>query len=105
MPTLREHVADAIQRDQSAGGAGILSPEDVAAVEWALMAAMRLAAKGDAEAMQHRDTLAVLLADLGPRRMLVHGQTSRVDEYYMTCADVVISAYDAWFDERAKARG
>lgn len=104
MTGLRAHVADAIQRDQESGGAGVLTDEEIAAVEWAMVAAARAALDRVDGAERHRDTLAVMLHELGPRRMSIHGAKDRRDPYWLRCADIAINAYDDWLD-RARARG
>ena len=109
MSTLRDHVARAIQRDQETGGAGILSAEEVAALEWAMSypppgAPATMIAAHEQGGRDHRATIAGLLHELGPRQMRIHGEPTKIDAYYRHCADVVIAAYDEWLDERQAMR-
>lgn len=107
MTSLRKHVAEAIQRDQNEGGTGILRPEEVEALEWAMMAPRSgapaetiTAHEQEGDRHQHRQILAALLAELGPHRMRLHGFETRTDAYYLHCADVAIEAYDDWLAKR-----
>ncbi len=102
MTGLRASVADAIQRDQECGGAGILTDEELIAVEWAILGALKMGF-GDPDAKRHHQVLAVLLHELGPRIMSIHGAKNRRDQYWMHCADVAIDAYDRWLADRQAA--
>lgn len=100
MTGLRQSVADAIQRDQESGGGGILTDEEVAAVEWAITRTVLMHPEGDRECQQHREALSILLHELGPRRMSIHGAEDRRCRYWLQCADVAIKAYDDWLEQR-----
>lgn len=108
MSGLRQSVAKAIQADADCGGAGILTDEEIAALEWAIFKAPieKPAFGGGAESEDSRNktVLSGLLHELGHKRMFICGETmNRVDKYYLHCADVAIDAYDQWLAERSAA--
>lgn len=109
MAGLREHVAKAIESDQSVGGVGILTTEEVAALEYAMALVLqhRLTLRHDEadEAEGNAARLGLILHDLGHGRMFVDGAIRRIDQYHLHCADVAIAAYDGWVAERASVLG
>lgn len=107
MKGLRTHVAEAIRRQQEAGGLGILRPEECAALHeaaWALEQKRRaIGEMSEEDIKKERLALAGIAADLGPNPIFIHGENRRVDEYWLKCADVAIEAYDEWLEQRAGA--
>ena len=101
MSGLREYVAKRIQESQEDGGMGILLPEESAALEWAVLSPT--SAMECHETQGHRKTLAMLAQELGPSPLRIHGLPTKIDAYYLKCADIAIAAYDAWMDQRADA--
>lgn len=98
MTGLRQSVADAIQRDMETGGSGILTDQEIAALEWAITT-------HEDGTEQHRESLAVLLHELGRCKLRIHGAEDRRDPYWLHCADVAINAYDEWLDKRKALDG
>lgn len=96
MSGLRESVARAIQESQEDGGMGILTPEEGAALDWAVTSPT--SAMECQETQEHRNVLAGLAQQLGPTPLHIHGMPTRIDAYYLKCADIAIAAYDAWLD-------
>lgn len=104
MKGLREHVAEAIRTDQERGGAGILTDEEMHALELADLALYHADVKAGSASNENyaaKGTLAAMRHQLGPTPMFIHGEKMRVDDYWLHCADVAIRAYDAWIEERA----
>ncbi len=100
MTTARDYVAKAIQQDEDMGGQGILTDDEIKALEWAGTHDF----KNDASTF-HRQTLMAMLAQLGHGRMFISGAgQTRVDAYYLRCADLAIGKYEEWLDQRAKQR-
>ncbi len=110
MSGLRQHVAEAIRRHDEQGGLGILSDEEVQALEAGVRAIgrerlpMSEHSQASRDLKEHMLALCGLTADLGPSPVFIHGAPRRIDTYWLKCADVVIEAYDEWLQKTAKDR-
>ncbi len=106
MSNLRASVAKAIQHSEDCGGAGIFTDEEEIALETALVHAIRIYDNPNErkELERYREAIAGLIAQLGKTKMRIHGLPSRIDAYYLKCADIAIEAYDKWLDERKEVR-
>lgn len=95
---LREHVALAIANDQ---GAGIINPREVEA----LMSGAKLLEDGGGDGESMARLLRAMAIDLQDKAIFSSTpRVSRVDDYYLHCADVVIAAYDQWIEHRCKTQ-
>jgi len=98
MPGLREYVAEAIRIDQEQDGSGILTDQELEALEAADEALFK---QGHAAMSGLRLVLVELRRSLGPSaRLWICGEKRRIDDYWLHCADVSIAAYDRWLDQR-----
>ncbi len=99
---LREHVAEAIAADQCIGGTGILSDEEEAAIGEAIYFLRTGTIPSGQDETEIVQALAHIKAQLGSNRIYACGSFTRVDQYYLHCADVAIQAYDQWVEKRSQ---
>jgi len=96
MSGLRNHVAQAIAHDATCGGPGILATEEQDAL---LRGAMLLAASGQTD---DAALLRAIAVELGAKNTPFIAPATRVDAYFLHCADVATAAYEGWIAQAAR---